>query len=148
MKQWKVPHPSVYGMFYGLMVMIFVLWLFIYGPPARAAHLSEPVTCTAVALEGLSRVGVHLRTVPNVAVNRYHPFSGFYQAGLVSVWDVRNCKVLVHEFYHHWQGEHKALPAQWSLVWWQFERDAKVITERVFEENPELPPYIKEHDEI
>lgn len=95
--------------------------------------------CTAVAIEGLRRIGIKLKTVPSVSVNRYHPFSGWYRAGRVDVWDGGDCVVLTHEFYHEYQQEHWVIPAFGSIAWMRFERDAKVATERVFEENPDLP---------
>jgi hypothetical protein len=106
------------------------------------ADAAELYDCTSVAIEGLRRVGVKLKTVPSVSVNRYHAFSGWYRAGRVDVWDNGDCVVLTHEFYHHYQAQRWVIPAFGSLQWMQFERDARVVTERVFEENPDLPKRI------
>ena len=100
--------------------------------------------CTAVAIEGLHRIGIKLKTIPSVTVNRAHAFSGWYQSGQVAVWGNRDCVVLTHEFYHHYQAQRYAMPVWGSLRWIQFETDAKVATERVFEENPDLPRRVDE----
>lgn len=110
---------------------------------ALSCAQAEPLNCTDVAYEGLHRIGIKLKTIPSVAVNRYHPFVGWYRAGRVDVWDNRDCVVMTHEFYHHYQAQRFTVPQFGSLEWMQFERDARVATERVFEENPDLPRRIQ-----
>lgn len=83
--------------------------------------------CTFYAVDALKRVGVKLKTIPNVAINDWHKYPGVYSRGVVQIKDPNDCRTFVHEFYHHFQWEH-AGDAKGEAEWWKRERDAAIVT--------------------
>ena len=59
--------------------------------------------CVAYSIEALARVHIRLQTIPSIAENDYYNHPGAYSQGIVNVKDVDNCRVMLHEFIHHWQ---------------------------------------------
>lgn len=81
--------------------------------------------CTFYAIEALQRVGVKLKTIPAVTVNEWYRYPGMYTpigTGVVAVHDSSDCRVLTHEFYHHFQALH-GVPLDERA-----ERDAAIVT--------------------
>lgn len=86
---------------------------------------AEACDCTFYAIKALQKVGIYLKTIPAVTVNSYYRFPGMYTpigVGVVSVHDPANCRVLTHEFYHHYQSLH-GVPLDERA-----ERDAAIVT--------------------
>lgn len=79
--------------------------------------------CAWYAYTALKRIDVRLKTFPAVVVNSEHGGHGYYSRGVVGVPDVNNCKVMTHEFVHHYQyqrdGEQRG-----AILWWLNETEA------------------------
>lgn len=63
------------------------------------------MNCVTYALLAFEFAGLHLRTVPSIAVDYSIPRAGMYFESVVKVRDPFNCQVMVHEFVHHMQRE-------------------------------------------
>ena len=83
---------------------------------------SHACDCTFYAIEALGKVGIKLKTVPSIVVNDLHRFPGVYSEGVVTVHEVSDCRVLTHEFYHHYQATN-GIPMDSRA-----ERDAAIVT--------------------
>lgn len=70
--------------------------------PAGAGEV-QPCNCVNHSIEALGAVHIRLRTIPSIGVNNWHRFPGVYSRGVVEVADINDCRVLLHEFIHHWQ---------------------------------------------
>lgn len=61
--------------------------------------------CVPYAIEALKRVHIRLKFIPSIAVNRNHRSPGYFRRGIVEVWDINDCRTLVHELVHESQWE-------------------------------------------
>lgn len=74
--------------------------------------------CASYAVQALEAVGMRLRTVPAVVATQQFRHIGVYAKGVVYVHDASSCRVMVHEFVHHYQwlasGQRDSEPHMWS----------------------------------
>lgn len=98
---------------------------------AVESHADEPCGCANFAYQALKRVGIHLKTVPNVAGTSGR---ASYYRGVARIDPTSPCSVWVHEFAHHdqWLRGHEAA-RQFDVTWWALEDQAKAIERRAME---------------
>lgn len=80
-----------------IVVGLMGVWLMAAPPSAVACN------CVAYSIEALSRVHIHLKTIPSIAENNWYKHAGSYSRGVVNIVNIDNCRVMLHEFVHHWQ---------------------------------------------
>lgn len=90
---------------------------------------AEACDCVTWSIEALHYVRIRLKTIPSIGVNDWFKHPGSYSRGVVNVRDINNCRVLLHEFAHHYQWERDG-DAKDTHENWRREMEAAFITTR------------------
>lgn len=120
------PPGRVARLFFRLVFWAVVLFAIVQVvTPADA----EACDCVAYSVEALKRVHIRLAVLPVIEQNDDCKHPGCYRRGTVKVKDINNCRVLLHEFAHHYQWERDGDAKDYHENW-RREMEAAFITMR------------------
>lgn len=103
-----------------LAVLIFGVFVLFFGSSANA--------CAYESWLSVKKAGLRITTMPSVVIGE----RASYRAGVITLTNTWDCRVYLHELVHHHQWERSG-PAKSEAEWWQRERDAAIVTERIWE---------------
>lgn len=83
--------------------------------------------CDWWAYSEMKKVGLKIRVMPATVLGD----RTFYRNGVISLTNT-DCKAYLHELVHHHQWERSG-SAKSEAEWWSRERDAAIVTERIWE---------------
>ncbi len=84
--------------------------------------------CAYESWLSVKKAGLRITTMPSVVIGERPS----YRAGVITLTNTWDCRVYLHELVHHVQwlqfGDAKS-----EAEWWRRERDAAIVTERIWE---------------